>query len=259
MRCVVCGCWVGVWFDGKSRTTDHRGYGGTRVPGTGYTAPRGTAYVRCGTRVTSISSISSSSRQAAHRSHIPPTTTTRYGPADSLRTVALLCKVYIRRGRRRSGRAGTGVQRSPFLRESTAVAAVLQVFPGPCTAPHKPTHHPTTHHTPHTPHSSQGHFRLRMPRFLPFLVPMPPADMLSRPPTPTPTPTPCPRPLTLPTLPSAAAARALAPAPPARGPFPHCAFPSGSRAPFPHVHSIHVSSRRSVSLPSFPTYGMYLN
>lgn len=30
-------------------------------------------------------------------------------------------------------------------------------------------------------------------------------------------------------------------------PFPHCAFPSGSRAPFPHVHSIHVPSRSSVS------------
>lgn len=92
-------------------------------------------------------------------------------------------------------------------------AAVLQVFPGPCnstTHAHKPTHQPTTHHshnTHTTPHLSQNHFRLRMPRFLPFLVPhasLPACSTLSRPPTPTPTlpalvhahahePCPCPR------------------------------------------------------------------
>lgn len=152
---------------------------------------------------------------------------------------------------------------SIFLRGGHCSAAVLQVFPGPCTAPqhhtsqptNTPTHRsPTTHHTPRdAPNRARATFGFECHAFLPFLVPMPArkhafsaahshAHARSLP---------SPRTLPLPTLPSAAAAaaaRAPAPVPaPWALPFPHCAFPSGSRAPFPHVHSIHVPSRRSVS------------
>lgn len=140
--------------------------------------------------------------------------------------------------------------------------AVLQVFPGPCTAPHShphATHHPPLTHTHTTPHSARTTFGFECHASCPSLSPCPPAcSTLSRPPTPTPKPTltpcPCPRTLPLPTLPSAAAAaRALAPCPLPHGPSTHCAFPSGSRAPFPHVHSTHVLLSQGVSLsPVFP-------
>lgn len=149
--------------------------------------------------------------------------------------------------------------------EGTAALRCCRSSPAPAqhhstTAPQHHTSQPT-HPRPRTgrpplttrPQSSQNHIRLRMPRFpaLPCPHARPQARFLGRP---------RPRPLPAqPTNPAPAHAsfcccrcRCSCPCPspcpcPWALPFPHCAFPSGSRAPFPHVHSIHVPSRRSVS------------
>lgn len=229
------GC-VGEWVCGLMASPAGWIVGGTRVPGTGYAASRGTACVRYSTRVTSSNK---------RRFNIGRTVVTlRYCSLRPAAAAAVLFHMHpgrdVLQPVYRDLQFPTREHRSP---------AVLQVFPGPCTAPHA---HPLAHsHT--TPHRARTTFGFECHASCPSLSPCPHlqhafsaahahAHSLS-----------CPRTLPLPTLPSAAAAaRALAPVPLPHGPFPHCAFPSGSRAPFPHVHSIHVSSHQECLSPVFP-------
>jgi hypothetical protein len=136
---------------------------------------------------------------------------------------------------------------------STACCSVPPSWPAGLPRPLHCTHLPphTTHHSPHTtPHRARTTFGFECHASCPSSSPCPPpaARFLGRPCShPAHEPCPCPRfhllPLVVP-LP-------LPPAP-CPWPFPHCAFPSGSRAPFAHVHSVHVSSRTTVSPPVFP-------
>lgn len=135
---------------------------------------------------------------------------------------------------------------SIFLRGGHRSAAVLQVFPGPCTAPQhhtsQPTQHahaPVAHHSPHAPNRARTTFGFECHASCPSLSPCPPASTLSRPPTPTLAPCPAHEALPLPTLPSAAAAAAArapapAPVPAPMGPsFPSLCLPFWVSRPVP--------------------------
>lgn len=205
--CCVCVC-------GLMASPAGRIVGGTGVPGTGYTASLGTAYVPYSIRVTSSSRSSSNSKRSilpdglagwlaatATVLFIPPTAVMQ-STSGSDHGQDVLQPVY------RDLHFPTRAHRSP---------AVLQVFPGPCTAPqtHRPpTDHPplTTHHAP--PHRARTTFGFECHASCPSLSPWPACSTLSRPPTPTLTPCPAHEPCPCPRFPSAAAAaRALAPVP----------------------------------------------
>lgn len=211
---VLRGMWVlGVWFDGKSRRMDRRRYEGTWYGIHSIARHRIRAVQYPGNE-----------QQQQQQQAIQP-----FQLTDLLLLLYRRFLLLLMRSPHQGSDHGQDVLQ-PVYRDlhfptrAHRSPAVLQVFPGPCTAPqtHRPpTDHPpapplTTHHTPSPiepePHSASN---ATLPA-LPCPHGPPAARFLGRPcPRPRSLPAlPSPRTLPLPTLPSAAAAaRALAPVP----------------------------------------------